>query len=206
MQTDAHHWDDVYRHKNATEVSWYRAHLETSLALIAATDARLDSAIIDVGGGASTLVDDLLAAGYQHVAVLDLAASALLTAQTRLGPQAVKIDWRVANVLEAEFAHHQFDVWHDRAVFHFLTAAEDRARYVAQVRHAVKPGGHVIVGSFGPGGPLQCSGLDVVRYSPDALHGEFGVPFELVKSTREAHLTPGGKTQEFVYCYCRKRG
>ena len=206
MQADTQHWDDVYRDKNATEVSWYRAHLETSLALVAVTGAGFDSHVIDVGGGASTLVDDLLAAGYAQVTVLDLAASALASAQTRLGTQAANIDWRVANVLDAEFALHRFDVWHDRAVFHFLTKADDRARYVAQVRHAVKPGGHVIVGSFGPGGPLQCSGLDVVCYSPGTLHGEFGVPFELVKSTREDHRTPGGKMQEFVYCYCRKRG
>ena len=199
------HWEQLYARKSSLEVSWYQADPESSLELIRTTGIGQDARILDVGGGASLLVDRLAQMGYRTLAVLDISSCALEHARQRLGARAPQVEWIETDVTQF-CPPHLYDVWHDRAVFHFLTAAEDRARYVAQVRHAVKPGGHVIVGSFGPGGPLQCSGLDVVCYSPDTLHGEFGAPFELVKSTREAHLTPGGKTQEFVYCYCRKRG
>ena len=201
--SDRHqHWETVYQDKAADAVSWFQPHATSSLHLIeeAAPDRR--SAIIDVGGGASVLVDDLLDAGYSRLTVLDLAPSALAASQSRLGARAQSVNWIAADITTADLPEASYDVWHDRAVFHFLTDAADRERYVKQVLHAVKPGGHVIVAAFGPGGPLQCSGLDVVRYAPDALHAEFGAPFRLLRHQTEIHQTPAGKEQEFVYCYC----
>ncbi|MDP2056158.1 MAG: class I SAM-dependent methyltransferase, partial [Thiobacillus sp.] len=167
-----------------------------------ATGAGRDAGIIDVGGGASTLADDLLAEGYADLTVLDLSAAALSAARQRLGAQESKVRWIEADIVEADLPENRYDVWHDRAVFHFLTDPADRARYVAQVLKSVKPGGHVVIAAFGPGGPLQCSGLDVMHYAPDALHAEFGAPFRLLGHQTEIHHTPTGQEQEFVYCYC----
>ncbi|HEX9628135.1 MAG TPA: class I SAM-dependent methyltransferase [Acidiferrobacterales bacterium] len=199
------HWQKIYTRKPATDVSWYRAHLDNSLTLIRATGVNGDEAIIDVGCGASTLVDDLLDAGYRNLSVLDVSSSALACARERLGGRAARVDWREADIARATLPRHRYSVWHDRAVFHFLTREEDRARYVGTVRHAVKPGGHVIVATFGPDGPVRCSGLDIVRYDPDSLHSEFGPSFELVEHLVETHVTPVGNSQQFVYCYCRVR-
>ncbi len=200
--SDRHqHWEGVYSNKADDQVSWFQPHAASSLRLIADC-AGTDAHIIDVGGGASVLVDDLLDADYRNLTVLDLAESALATSQARLGERAQSVQWIAADITRAELPIARYDIWHDRAVFHFLTDPEDRARYVAQVLKSVKPGGHVIVATFGPGGPLQCSGLDVVRYAPDALHAEFGAPFRLLKHETEIHHTPTGKEQEFVYCYC----
>ena len=196
------HWDKVYRTKQPTEVSWYRPHLEVSLQLIQESARTLDAAIIDVGGGESTLVDDLLACGYRNLSILDIASTALDVAKARLGGQAESVKWLCGDVTTFAFAPRQFDVWHDRAVFHFLTDARDRAAYVHQVARAVRPGGHVIVATFGPEGPTKCSGLDVIRYSPDSLHDEFGTSFQLVKHLTELHRTPAGSVQQFTYCYC----
>jgi ubiquinone/menaquinone biosynthesis C-methylase UbiE len=141
--------------------------------------------------------------GYQDVTVMDLSASALAVALARQAPMEARVQWLVADVTTAELPAHAFDVWHDRAVFHFLTRAEDRQAYVAQVLRSVKPGGHVIVATFADDGPLQCSGLPVIRYAPEGLHAAFGEPFTLVAHQREAHTTPFGTVQQFVYCYCR---
>jgi ubiquinone/menaquinone biosynthesis C-methylase UbiE len=197
------HWDRVYQTKAATEVSWYRAHLETSLALIeqAAPDRR--AAIIDVGGGESTLVDDLLARGYSDVTLLDISSTALEATKARLGDAAARVGWVHGDATAVELPEARFDLWHDRAVFHFLTDPAQRAAYVAQVARAVRPGGHVVVGTFGPAGPVQCSGLDVVRYDAEALHGQFGARFELVQHLEELHRTPLGREQQFVWCFCR---
>lgn len=200
------HWENVYATKAANEVSWYRDHLENSLKMIAETKVDRAAAIIDVGGGASTLVDDLLKQGFGDVAVLDISGKAIDESKKRLGRQAEKVDWIVADITRASLPENRYDVWHDRAVFHFLTDQEDRRRYVELVRRSVKPGGHIIVASFGENGPQKCSGLDVVRYTPEAMHGEFGDDFKLVKSLKETHHTPFATTQEFVYCYCRKFG
>ncbi len=197
-----HHWESVYRNKASDEVSWFQPHAASSLRLIQESGVGLDAQIIDVGGGASVLVDNLLDAGYRHLTVLDLSESALAETRRRLGARASQVTWRAADITRASLPANTYDVWHDRAVFHFLTDPSDRARYVEQVLHAVKPGGHVIVATFGPGGPLQCSGLDVVRYAPDTLHAEFGEPFRLLSHETEIHQTPTGKEQEFVYCYC----
>ncbi len=197
------HWEQVYTTKPTTGVSWFQAHAEQSLRLIQDTGAPLSAAIIDVGGGASTLVDDLLAGGYCALSVLDISATALKTTQTRLGTAADQVRWLVGDITTLDLPTQAFDVWHDRAVFHFLTSPEQRAAYVRQVLHAVKPGGHVIVSTFAEDGPLQCSGLPVMRYSADGLHAEFGAPFELVRHEQEEHRTPAGGIQKFVYCYCR---
>lgn len=197
------HWEAVYATKPTDRVSWYQPHAEHSLRLIHDTGLPRDAAIIDVGGGASTLVDDLLHDGYGALTVLDLSGEALAAARARLGPEAKRVQWIEGDVLRWPLPAHGYDLWHDRAVFHFLTAAEDREAYVRAVLHAVKPGGHVIVATFAEDGPTQCSGLPVMRYSADALHAAFGAPFTLLKHEKEAHHTPSGTVQQFVYCYCR---
>ena len=196
------HWEKVYRTKQPTEVSWYRPHLDVSLQLIEEAASNRDARIIDVGGGESTLVDDLLDRGYHNLSVLDISATALAIAKERLGDMADQVNWLCADVTTFAFPQQEYDVWHDRAVFHFLTEGYDRAAYVRQVAHAVAPGGHVIVATFGPEGPTKCSGLDVVRYDPNALHDEFGPRFRLVKHLTELHQTPAGSLQQFTYCYC----
>jgi 2-polyprenyl-3-methyl-5-hydroxy-6-metoxy-1,4-benzoquinol methylase len=198
------HWEKVYSTKAATQVSWFQEHAAMSLQLIARQNVPLSAAIIDVGGGASTLVDDLLDGGYRHLTVLDLSGAAIATAQARLGERASLVQWREANVLEEALPPHSFDVWHDRAVFHFLTTEKERQAYVAQVLRAVKPGGIVIVATFAEDGPAQCSGLPVMRYDANDLHAQFGAPFELLGHEKESHRTPGGNEQKFVYCVCRR--
>jgi len=199
------HWENVYATKEATAVSWFQAHADLSLRLIAETGVSTDASIIDVGGGASTLVDDLLARGYTSLSVLDLSAAALNAARTRLGRDAERVRWIEGDITSIVLPAHACDVWHDRAVFHFLTGEAQRRAYVAAVLRSVKPGGHVIVSTFAEDGPLQCSGLPVMRYSADRLHAEFGAPFTLLGHAREAHRTPSGKLQSFIYCYCRTR-
>ena len=200
------HWERVYATKRADEVSWYRAHLDVSLRLIEDTGTGRATRIIDVGGGESTLVDDLVARGYDDVTVLDLSETALDVARRRLGASARRVKWVHADVTTCDFAPEAYDVWHDRAVFHFLTDPRDRAAYVRQVARAVRRGGRVIVATFGPQGPAKCSGLDVVRYDAAALHAEFGARFELVDHVTEVHATPSGTMQQFIYCYCRVVG
>jgi SAM-dependent methyltransferase len=197
-------WESVYRTKPAESVSWYAPHLRESLRYITQAAASLDAAIVDVGGGESTLVDDLLGAGYNNLTVLDISATALEVTQRRLGPLAARVKWLAADILDVELPAGAFDIWHDRAVFHFLTHDDQRRRYVAQALKALKPGGFAIVGTFGPEGPDKCSGLQVSRYAPSELHGVFGKPFELLDSSVEQHTTPWGSLQQFVYCYCRR--
>lgn len=197
------HWETVYHTKDSAQVSWYAPHLETSLQLIKRLAPNPQAKILDVGSGASTLPDDLLRAGYAQLSMLDISQQALEIAQTRLGKQAEHIQWLVGDILELEFAPQSFDVWHDRAVFHFLTEKAQRERYVQQVLQAVKPHGHVIMATFGTDGPKQCSGLEVMRYDSQGLHGEFGHSFHLLDSLMVNHQTPAGMIQQFLYCYCR---
>jgi 2-polyprenyl-3-methyl-5-hydroxy-6-metoxy-1,4-benzoquinol methylase len=197
------HWEKIYGTKAPETVSWYRPHLETSLTLIERAARDKLASIIDVGGGESTLVDDLLVRGYQNLTVLDISQTAVDVTRKRLGLAAEQVHWLVTDVTVAELERGAYDVWHDRAVFHFLTAIEQRIAYVRNVAHAVRPGGHVIVSTFGPEGPDKCSGLDVVRYDAESLHEQFGTRFHLVESSRELHLTPFGTTQQFLYCYCK---
>jgi ubiquinone/menaquinone biosynthesis C-methylase UbiE len=196
------HWERVYATRSPDTVSWYQPHATLSLDLIRRIGAAPGTSVIDVGGGASTLVDDLLASGMVDVTVLDISAAALRMAQARLGDKAAGVKWITGDITRVDLPHAAYDIWHDRAVFHFLTDPADRAAYVEQVRRAVRPGGHVIVAAFGPEGPTQCSGLPVVRYEPGQLHAQFGGRFELVDYLSEAHHTPGGAVQQFVYCHC----
>lgn len=198
------HWEKVYKTKSADNVSWFQEHATRSLEIIRSIGARPDSRIIDVGGGASTLVDDLLADGFERISVLDLSASALDVARKRLGPKGDKVEWISGDIRHVELPQQSFDIWHDRAVFHFLTDPADRLAYVQQVMKSVKPGGHVIVATFAPDGPEQCSGLPVARYAPEQLHGEFGPAFEMIEHASEEHKTPWGSLQHFVYCHCLK--
>ena len=197
------HWEKIYTEKAPDAVSWYRPHLETSLALIEQAAAGSSASVIDVGGGESTLVDDLLARGYESITVLDISQTAIDANKKRLGTAAERVHWVVADITKVDLETSAYDVWHDRAVFHFLTSASERVAYVRQVAHAVKPGGHVIVSTFGPDGPTKCSGLEVVRYDAETLHREFGVHFRLLGSSKELHRTPFGTVQQFLYCYCR---
>ena len=196
------HWERIYSQKSADEVSWYRPHLETSLALIAQAASSPSASIIDVGGGESTLVDDLLARGYADITVLDISQTAIDANRERLGKAADRLRWLVADITQVELAPASYEVWHDRAVFHFLTEPRDRVAYIRQAARAVKPGGHVIVSAFGLEGPVKCSGLEVVRYDTESLHAEFGARFRLIESSKELHQTPLGTTQQFLYCYC----
>jgi 2-polyprenyl-3-methyl-5-hydroxy-6-metoxy-1,4-benzoquinol methylase len=198
------HWDLVYQTKAATEVSWYRAHLDTSLGLIEQVAAGPRSAIIDVGGGESTLVDDLLQRGYADITVLDISSMALEATRVRLGQNAQLVHWIAEDATTVDLPEARYDVWHDRAVFHFLTDPAQRGAYVKQVARSVRSGGHVIVGTFGPEGPLQCSGLDVVRYDAHALQAEFGAHFQLLRHLEEIHRTPMGREQPFVWCVWRR--
>ena len=197
------HWEKIYREKAPDAVSWYRAHLDASLGLIEKTAPQRDASIIDVGGGESTLVDDLLAHGYRNITVLDVSQTAIDVTKGRLARAAERVHWVAGEITKADLAPAAYDVWHDRAVFHFLTAVEQRVAYVRQVGRAVKAGGHVLVSTFGPEGPTKCSGLEVVRYDAEALHAEFGVRFRLLDSFKELHQTPFGATQQFLYCLCR---
>ena len=196
------HWETIYKAKAPHAVSWYRAHLDHSLALIERALPDRSASIIDVGGGSSTLVDDLLACGYGNIIVLDISQTALDITAARLGKAGANVRWICADITQG-LPELSVDVWHDRAVFHFLTQPQQRRLYVHQVLGAVKSHGHVIVSTFGPQGPTKCSGLDTMRYDANGLHNEFGKRFELVESSTELHGTPFGTTQQFLYCYCR---
>lgn len=202
---DSEHWRRVYEGKGAEAVSWYRPRLERSLAFVERSGLGLDARIVDIGGGASTLVDDLLDAGYSNVAVIDLADAALRVSRARLGERARAVDWIVGDVCAALLPDESVDFWHDRAVFHFLTEPAARDAYLVQVLRSVKAGGHVVVATFAPDGPQQCSGLPVARYDADGIHAVFGAAFEKVGSADEQHQTPWGSAQSFVYCFCRRR-
>jgi SAM-dependent methyltransferase len=202
--SDKSHWEQIYASRASDDLSWFQLHAERSLALIRNTAVALDGAIIDVGGGASALAADLLHAGYSSLWVLDISAAALDAARQRLGEQAVRIHWLESDVTRAELPPAHFDIWHDRAVFHFLTAADDRAAYVERACAAVRPGGHLIIATFAEDGPRQCSGLPVMRYDAAALSAEFAAATELVHTETETHRTPSGELQHFRYCHLRR--
>lgn len=201
MNSEAH-WENVYKSKAADRVSWYRPHLEVSLRLIERAAGSVDASIVDAGGGESTLVDDLIARGYRNLTVVDLSQTALYETRRRLGSSAGRVQWIAGDITKVALPRHGFDVWHDRAVFHFLTSSEGRRAYVRAVQRSVRPGGYVIVSTFGPHGPVRCSGLDVARYDAEGLHGEFGEGFRLLDASEELHYTPWGTEQQFLYCYC----
>ncbi|PJG50378.1 SAM-dependent methyltransferase [Bradyrhizobium forestalis] len=197
------HWDNVYATKGEAEVSWYQDSPAISLAMIRAANSDHDAAIIDVGGGASRLVDALLQDGYRRLTVLDLSANALDVAKKRIGAAASMVDWIVAD----DTTWHPtrtYDVWHDRAAFHFLTDPSDRAAYVERLRSAVSPGGQVIIATFAPDGPEKCSGLPVQRHDSASLAAELGPEFELVETRSETHHTPWQSTQAFQFSRFRR--
>lgn len=203
MIRSADHWENVYRKKKFDSVSWYAPHLRESLRLIEQLCPDKTAAIVDVGGGESTLVDDLLHRNYLDLTVLDISATAIDFTKRRLGAKAQQVNWHVGDVTRYSFGAKQFDLWHDRAVFHFLTDAAARRTYVDLVLSSVKPGGFVLMATFGPNGPLQCSGLDVVRYNDQQLHREFGEGFDLRGSELSDHHTPMGTDQQFLCCWYR---
>lgn len=200
----AQHWETVYRQKDARSVSWFRMHLEDSLALLEQAGLDAGSQLIDVGGGASTLVDDLLDRGVARVCVLDLSAAALSVAQARLGARAAAVDWRVGDITTQQLPAAAFTHWHDRAVLHFLTDAAATAAYARQARQALQPGGYAVIGGFAPDGPERCSGLTVARRSADDIAAVMGEGFELIDARRQIHHTPGGAAQSFAYALLRR--
>jgi SAM-dependent methyltransferase len=196
--TVKHHWDTVYATKGERDVSWFEASPVVSLQLIEAAGLADQTCVLDVGGGESRLVDALLARGVTCIAVLDVAREALVRAQARLGDKAREVAWLEADVTTA-WSWKEVDIWHDRAVFHFLTERANRDSYKARLAERLKPGGSAILATFAPDGPEKCSGLPVVRYSPETLGSELGDGFVLVDSRRHTHMTPWGTTQAFQY-------
>jgi ubiquinone/menaquinone biosynthesis C-methylase UbiE len=200
------HWEHVYSTRATDAVSWYQEHADLSIRLIEQTGLSKDAAIIDVGGGASTLVDDLLAGTYSNLTVLDVSAAALSAAQERLRTGAAMVKWIEADITCVHLASNAFDLWHDRAAFHFLTSPEQRAAYIENAVRALKHGGYLIIATFAEGGPVQCSGLPVVRYTCNHLRATLGPMFTLVQHQQQMHHTPTGATQPFTYCCFRKVG
>lgn len=198
------HWENIYNTKSPKEVSWYKPHLEKSLDLLLSLGLSADAQILDVGAGASTLPDDLLAKGYKNITVLDVSSEALKISKGRLGSKAKQVIWIEADVTQTYLQADHYDLWHDRAVFHFLTKREDRQKYIDTCSKSLKGGGYVLIATFGPNGPLKCSGLEVIRYSSESLEKEFGGVFRLEKHFMEIHKTPFDTTQEFLYCLFKK--
>jgi 2-polyprenyl-3-methyl-5-hydroxy-6-metoxy-1,4-benzoquinol methylase len=198
------HWENVYDTRAATEVSWFQASPDMSLDLVHAAGANSRSSIIDVGGGASRLVDALLREGYADVTVLDISEQALAAAQSRLGDAATKVTWVVGDVTRWQ-PPRTYDIWHDRAAFHFLTEAADRQAYVERLMLALRSGAHAIIGTFALDGPERCSGLPVTRYDAAKLGQTLGSGFDLVESRRHDHRTPGGALQRFQFSLFRRR-
>ena len=194
------HWQNIYSEKSASDVSWYQAQPQLSLDLIRASGVGADKAIIDVGGGASVLVDRLHSCGYSKLSVLDISGNALACARNRLGAAAENIEWIQADITEFQ-PPHQYALWHDRAVFHFLTDKSDREKYVDVLERALLPDGHLIIAAFAIGGPVKCSGLDIVQYDAPRMSAELGDGFSLVEEQSEVHVTPAEKEQQFNYFY-----
>ena len=197
------HWDGVYTTKGERDVSWFEAAPSVSIDMLDAAGLATASCVLDVGGGESRVVDHLLARGVSCVAVLDVSGAALARARSRLGAAAAAVHWIEADVT-GTWEASPVDIWHDRAVFHFLTAADDRERYRAHLLATLKPGGTAVIATFAPDGPEKCSGLPVMRYSPDALAQELGPDFTLVESRPYVHATPWGATQSFQYSRLRR--
>jgi SAM-dependent methyltransferase len=199
------HWEGVYTAKGEKEVSWYQDNPAPSLDLIALAGVSKQASIVDIGGGASRLVDHLLAQGFERLTVLDLSAAALDAAKARLGDKAQKVCWEVADITKWD-PPQAYDLWHDRAAFHFLTEQTDQSAYVERVKKAVEPGGHVIIGTFALDGPERCSGLPIVRYDAASLAALLGADFHLIDTRRHDHATPWGAVQRFQFSTFRRSG
>lgn len=200
----ADYWEQVYLTKNTEEVSWFQLHASRSLELIR-TCAGATEAIIDVGGGASTLIDDLLASGFTDLSVLDISGTALDLTKQRLGDKASRVSWYQSSVTTADLAKGTYDVWHDRAVFHFLVLSSDRQHYIQKMQQSLRADGWVVMATFADDGPEKCSGLPVMRYTASTLTATLGEGFKLVKHEKEQHHTPGGSIQSFLYCLFQKK-
>lgn len=198
------HWEKVYQEKEPGQVSWYQTQPNISLELIALSGISQAGKIIDVGGGASFLVEKLIDKGFKNVTVLDISGKAIEHAKKRLSKQAEKVIWIETDITKFE-PPQQYDLWHDRAVFHFLTDPSDRKKYVEVMEKAVKSGGNVVIATFALDGPPKCSGLNVERYNPEKLNKQIGNQFLLLKSVEETHLTPWHSEQKFIYCLFRRR-
>ncbi len=197
------HWENVYANSSPLNVSWYQKEPALSLRLIRDTQIALDAAIIDVGGGASILVDRLCDAAYTNIGVLDLSARALAHAKERLADKGCGVDWYEEDVTEFK-PPHRFSLWHDRAVFHFLTSRADRVRYVDVLKRALESDGYLIIMAFAIGGPNKCSGLEIVQYDADKLLAELGRGFELLETGHEVHVTPSDNEQKFAYFHFKR--
>jgi SAM-dependent methyltransferase len=199
----ADHWNAAYQAKGETGVSWFEATPEVSLALIEKFGHGAETRLIDIGGGASRLVDALIAKGWNSISVLDISRAAIDAAKARLGDAAERVDWIVEDVTRWRPAR-AYDIWHDRAAFHFLSLPEERAAYAERLRAALAPGGHAIIATFAADGPERCSGLPVVRYAPRELAAAIGAPFVLVHSEHHLHTTPWGAAQAFQFSVLRR--
>ena len=193
------HWERVYQKQSSTDVGWYQAYPESSLKLIKNACFDNDCRIIDVGGGTSKLPEHLLDQRYTKLTVLDISGNSIEKSKSQLGEKSSRITWIAADITKYNF-NEQYDVWHDRAVFHFLTKTEDRKRYISSLNQALKLHGHLIMATFGLDAPPKCSGLSVVRYSPETLQNELGNNFNMVDSYSENHVTPSGISQNFIFC------
>jgi len=198
-QSSKDHWERVYKKHASTEVGWYQVHPENSLKLINNTGTGTDCRIIDVGGGTSKLIGQLLDQGYKKLSVLDISGISIEKAKSQLGEKSSLIEWIEADITKFNVVE-QYDVWHDRAVFHFLTEAGDRKGYINSLNQALKLNGHLIIATFSLDAPQKCSGLPVVRYCSDTLHDELGDNFNLVESSEEDHVIPSGVKQNFIFC------
>ena len=197
---DRAHWDNVYASRPIDSLSWHQQGGGLSLEWIRQMDLPLSAAIIDVGGGTSRLVDELLAAGCQDLTVLDLSRQALETSRSRLGGAGDPVSWLAEDITQIELPAARFDLWHDRAVFHFLTAASDREAYVVRLHWSLRPGGRVIMATFAQTGPERCSGLPVMHYGPESLHAALGADLRLIRSATVHHTTPSDAVQDFNFC------
>jgi ubiquinone/menaquinone biosynthesis C-methylase UbiE len=194
------HWEEVYSTKPTEKLGWYEPHLQTSLRWINNLGLSKDARIIDIGGGVSTLVDDLLEKDYKSITVLDLSKSALSSVKARLGKTAESVTWLEGDITTIDLPEQYYELWHDRAVFHFLVSPEQQQQYLENLLNALRPGGHVIIGTFAPEAPPKCSGLPVHRYSHDQLASTLGKEFKLNKYDKKLHITPGGVNQMYIYC------
>jgi SAM-dependent methyltransferase len=198
------HWQSVYQSKAPSDVSWFKPHLEVSLALLRQAGLNANSRVIDIGAGASTLVDDLLDLGVQHIAALDLSMTSLDLAKQRLGSRAAQVEWIVGDATQYRFAADSIDLWHDRAALHFLVNPSEAAAYVMSATHTIAVGGYAVIGGFASNGPEKCSGLPVARREPEDIAKLFGPAFTFVDSRHEVHGTPWGAPQSFAYALLRK--
>lgn len=204
MSNKQQHWENIYQNHNLTQVSWYEPIPETSLSIITRFNLPKDAAIIDIGGGDSLLVDYLLLMGYSNITVLDISSKAIERAQARLGEKAQSVNWVVCDVLDFTLIQ-KYDVWHDRAAFHFFTDIAEQERYLDRVHHCLKPNGYLVLSTFGTDGPESCSGLPVQQYSENSLSSLFNRYFEKIKCFTKMHITPFHAVQSFVFCSFQNR-